>query len=427
MMARVVKPQVKRCAILLFVAGVFVAGCGSPDIPDVLVVPSEHASVQEAVDNAKPGDLILIAPGTYNEAVRVDTDDLVIRGEERNTVIFDGQFALTDGFLVAANGVAIENLTVQNYTQNGIVFSGPFASQQRGSSEGYDSIYGVGDNVVDGYRVSYVTAANNGQYGVYAFAARNGVIEYSYASGHPDSGFYVGQCRPCNALLHNLTAEKNAIGYYGTNASGDVWVIESVFRANRLGIAPNSQDAERLAPQQQTVVAANLVIDNDDEDTPEIPMGLFGVGIAIGGGTENIVFRNRIVGHVSAGIVVSPLGRYAPENNRIEENILTQNTFDLVLRVDDATGAGNCFKDNMFAVSDPNQIEMLLGCDQIPRPWQAGPYTPVAAPEGRLVTQMPPPPLQDSMPNPRTAPAVAARGIPVFPALKDLRIPAELR
>jgi hypothetical protein len=147
-------------------------------------------------------------------------------------------------------------------------------------------VYGAGDAVLDGYRVSYVTVANNGLYGLYAFAARNGVFEHSYASGHPDSGFYVGQCRPCNAVLRHLYAEGNAIGYYGTNASGDVWIVESVFVGNRLGIAPNSQDAELLAPQEQSFVVGNLVVDNQGVDTPEIMDGFFGAGIAVGGGTR---------------------------------------------------------------------------------------------------------------------------------------------
>ena len=409
-------------AASLLVAGCVTAAPDSSPTPNVLRVPAEHASVQAAVDAAEPGDLVLVDAGRYHEAVRVTTNDLVIRGVQRDTVIFDGEFRLSDGFLIAANGVVIENLTVQHYTQNGVVFSGAFASQQRGAS-GYDAVYGTDDNVVDGYRVSYVTAVNNGQYGVYAFAARNGIIEHSYASGHPDSGFYVGQCRPCNALLTNLIAERNAIGYYGTNASGDVWVVESVFQNNRLGVAPNSQDAERLAPQQHTIVAANLIIDNDDPKTPEIPMGLFGVGIAVGGGTENIVRRNRIVGHDGAGIVVSRLGRFVPENNRIEQNVFATNRIDVVLQVDDATGLGNCFANNTFDTSDPRDIEQILACGAAPKTVPQSTYRPLSAPPGVAVNLMPGTPTQPSMPNAATAAPKPMREMPRFPDLDLLQVP----
>jgi pectin methylesterase-like acyl-CoA thioesterase len=61
----------------------------------VIAVPDDFATIQEAVDAAAPGDLILISPGTYNEAVDVATDNLTIRGLDRNTVVLDGELELT--------------------------------------------------------------------------------------------------------------------------------------------------------------------------------------------------------------------------------------------------------------------------------------------------------------------------------------------
>jgi hypothetical protein len=148
------------------------------------------------------------------------------------------------------------------------VFSGALREMK-----GEYGVYGSESNTLDGYRVSYVTSYNNGLYGIYAFASKNGLIEHSYASGHPDSGLYVGQCRPCNVVIRASVAENNAIGYYGTNASTNVWVVESVFRGNRLGITPNSQDAEMLSPQKGATIAANLVEDNDNPNAPPIPKG----------------------------------------------------------------------------------------------------------------------------------------------------------
>jgi hypothetical protein len=398
----------------------------------VLRVPDEHATIQAAVDAAQPGDLVLIAPGTYRESVYIDTERVVLRGLDRDTVVLDGGYELADGILVASDGVAIENLTVMRYRQNGVLISGAFASASRPqpARSGYGSpgevVYGMGDAVVDGYRVSYVTAANNGLYGIYAFAARNGVFEHSYASGHPDSGFYVGQCRPCNALLRDLVAERNSIGYYGTNASGDVWVVGSVFRNNRLGIAPNSQDAERLAPQEDTWVVGNLVVDNDDPDTPEIAMGFFGAGIAVGGGTSNMVLRNRVEGHSGAGIIVLPLGTFEPLGNTIRGNVLSGNRFDLVLRLRETKPGTNCFADNRFSTSDPVDIETLLPCDGPLRTWADGGYTPLVAPPGVDVRSIPLPPSQPSMPDAATAPARPAVGTPMFPD-PDMIVVPDLR
>ncbi len=393
--------------------------------PRVISVPGDADTIQQAVDRAREGDLVLIEAGTYVESVLVEQEGIVIRGVDRNDVILDGGDSLPNGFEVVANGVAIENLTVRAFTQNGIVFNGAAVAAKQGeSSGGYRRVPGVDDAVVNGYRVSYVTAVNNGLYGVYAFSARNGIIENSYASGHPDSGFYVGQCKPCNAVLRNLVAERNAIGYFGTNASDGVYVIESVFRNNRLGIAPNSQDAEFLAPQQATVVAANLVVDNDDASAPAIPDGFFAGGIAVGGGTKNQVIGNRVVGHDGAGIIVLTMGRFVPEENEIKENVLVDNAVDLVYAVVDGVVLGNCFAGNEYITSRPVDLENLMVCGES-SPSTIGPTAfslPEAPPnvDHRLI---PGPGDQPTMPDARTAPAVIPQGVPKFPDLTTLQVP----
>src|SRR5690606_27334102 len=65
-----------------------------------LRVPEDHETIQAAVDAAEPGDLVLVSPGVYEEAVTVETDDVVIRGLDRNEVILDGGFELENGILV---------------------------------------------------------------------------------------------------------------------------------------------------------------------------------------------------------------------------------------------------------------------------------------------------------------------------------------
>jgi len=121
---------------------------------------------------------------------------------------------------------------------------------------------------LEGWRGSYLTAHDNGLYGVYAFAAQNGRFDHVYASGSPDSGVYVGGCRPCHALVRDSTAEDNQIGYENTNASGDVLVTRSVWRRNRVGVQINSLDKEPDAPNSDVTIAANLVSDNQNRRAP---------------------------------------------------------------------------------------------------------------------------------------------------------------
>ena len=384
--------------VTLLVVGSGLAGCGGESKSRVIQATIGGTSIQDAVGQAKPGDIVEIGPGRYHEAVRVDRPDITIRGVDRNTVILDGQDRLTNGFLVAANGVAIENLTIHGFVQNGIVFNG-IEKVSRGKGVNASDNYGAGNLVLDGYTARYITAYNNGLYGIYAFASRNGLIEDVYVSGHPDSGIYIGQCKPCNATVARVTAERNAIGYYGTNASGGVVIAQSVFRKNRLGIAPNSQKAEKLAPQEDTVVVGNIVENNDDPLAPAIPQGFFGAGIAIGGGTRNLVTRNLVRANPFAGIVLLTLDAFTPSGNRIVDNLVTGNGADLVYAPTGASSAdGNCFAGNRFGTSLPASIESAMPCNGTSTISSVPELRTPAAPPGVDYHTIPAPAPQPTMP-----------------------------
>lgn len=411
------------------------AACGgggsTPSEPQTIRVPADHGSIQEAVDAASPGDIVLIAAGEYHESVHIKTADITLRGEDRNTVILDGDDQRQNGVYVTVGGVAVENLTVRRYANNGVLFTS-FGEDylEEVIEEGGEGGTPTRDQTdpmqttLDGFRVSYVTAYNNGLYGLYAFAAVNGVFEDSYASGHPDSGYYVGQCKPCNTVLQRVTAERNAIGYEGTNASGGVYIVESLFTRNRLGITPNSQDAERLAPQGDTVVAGNRVIDNNDPDTPEIENGYFGGGILIGGGERNTVVRNLVTGNPDTGIGVYTLGRYQPNGNRIEGNVARGNGVDLAYAPHgQQDAAGNCFTGNIFTTSMPKRIERLLPCDGPARRFATPqpPRTPV--PPGVDYFDMAAPPPQPTMPAAAMATTGGAGKVPPAIDVETIEVP----
>jgi len=46
-------------------------------------------------------------------------------------------------------------------------------------------------------------------------------------AGRLISGFYIGRCDPCHALVTDVLAERNAVGFSGTNASGDLAIVNS--------------------------------------------------------------------------------------------------------------------------------------------------------------------------------------------------------
>jgi hypothetical protein len=348
----------RAVAVVVLMSGLL--ACGADDDEPRSITVSAGSSIQEAVDRADDGDLVLIEPGVYHESVEVDTAGIVIRGADRNDVVLEGRDELENGITVRADGVAVENLTVRGYRANGVLFVGEL--DQRGASG--DS-YGASptSRQLRGYRASYVTAHDNGLYGLYAFASEQGIFEHSYVAGHADAGVYIGQCKPCDALVRDVVGERNAVGYQAINASG-VTVVGSVWRDNRVGVEVGSQDIERLAPQSGHQIVGNLVVANDDPGAPGDPSMGFGVGVAIVGGTDDVVERNRISDHDVAGLVVTDDSGFVPRDNIVRSNVFTGNTVDLVFALtdQDADGAGsNCFERNEAATASPASL-LADGC-----------------------------------------------------------------
>jgi hypothetical protein len=453
-----------RLAAVLLAMGLLVAACGSSDETsttetekqtsgngtasgNTINVPADYDTIQGAVNAASPGDLILISPGVYNEAVDVETDDLTIRGLDRNEVILDGNFELANGIkVVGANGVTIENMTGRHYTGNSFFWTG-----------------------VDGYRGSYLTSYRTGDYGIYAFDSVNGQLEKSYASGSRDAGFYIGQCFPCNAVIDDVVSEWNGLGYSGTNAGGNLLIVNSTWRLNRAGIVPNTGSYELCYPQRQTTIVGNTVYDNQNPDTPAIDVALLamGNGILVAGGIDNVVERNLVYNHERTGIGLVPFPEEGASDvpdpdadlerpckpiveptidpAEIDDTILWSSKLNRVINnrvfnsgiADIALGdlgvelstLGNCFSDNDVTSSAPADLETLAPCDGTGSgDWNAGSLDLAAL----ILTERPPeadwrttpePAPQPNMPDAATAPGEPARGMPRQVNLSAITLP----
>jgi hypothetical protein len=381
-------------------------------------VPADYPTIQAAVDAADAGDLVLIDRGIYREAVDVRTPGLTIRGVDRNEVIIDGEFERANGIqAIFTDGVVVENLTTMNHTLNGVFWNG-----------------------VRGYRGSYVTAINNGDYGIYAFDSGDGLFEHSYASGSPDASFYIGQCNPCEAVITDSIGEHSGLGYSGSNASTNIYIVNNVFRFNGTGAAPNSLDGELLPPAENVVVAGNLIHDNGYREFPHktAQWATQGIGIAMAGTVDSLATRNLIFNHPLNGIQVFSnidANVWMPSGNTVSENVVRGSGLgDLVLT--GPSQSGNCFEDNEFGWTMPAALELKQPCEglRFPALWELGA---LSAQFGRVIESglgldpdtyygdMPHPPAQPQMPDGPEAPVVPA--VDVFataqPDMETITVP----
>lgn len=85
--------------------------------PERTVDPSD--SIQEAINNASAGEIILITPGTYHQMSIIVNKSVTLVGENVETAILDAEEKPGAIFVVRADGVKIQNLTLRHTALSG--------------------------------------------------------------------------------------------------------------------------------------------------------------------------------------------------------------------------------------------------------------------------------------------------------------------
>jgi len=314
-------------------------------------VPEDVATPRQAIEAAQPGDVILLADGTYDGGLVVPKGktDLTIRGASRSGVIFDGKGLNLNAIEVEADRVTLENLSAHDFDGNGFYWE-----------------------QVEGFTGRYLTVWNVNLYGIYATESRGGIFEHSLVSGAADAAFYVGECQPCDTSVHDVEGRLSAIGYSGTNTGAGLELVASKWDRNGTGILPNSFDEQaRPAPESQSRIDGNTVVDSGTVPVPaHTPLaGYIGIGIGVLGGNANVITNNTITGSDRYGIALFPsLQRsgavYAASANEIRGNTVSgSGTADLAVAPMLGTGGDpNCFAENTTDSSLPANLAEVQAC-----------------------------------------------------------------
>ena len=146
------------------------AVAGSADGFAELIVNAGE-SIQAAVAAANPKTIIRVMPGTYEETVYIDKDDIRLIGviESGERPILDGLGRMNDAILYSGNNIVIENFTITKYKGNAIM-------GQAGNN------FEIRNNII----------IDTGVYGIFPQLGQNGVVEHNVVSGIEDAAIYVG-------------------------------------------------------------------------------------------------------------------------------------------------------------------------------------------------------------------------------------------
>src|SRR5437762_10092923 len=242
-------------------------------------IPGQFRTIQAAVDAARPGDWILVAPGDYHEngssdselpaGVPTHTPGIHRRGRARSSVSVGGTrpgaptpcssdpaFQVTgrDGVVVyKVSGTYVENRTVCNFLTDPV-------TGEHGNQIWWNGGDGSGQIGMHSYWGNYLTASSGysngaahprGEYGIFVSNADGpGSINYSYASNMGDAAFYVGACPNYNAVLDHDHAQYSALAYSGTNSGGNLIIQNCEFDHNKTGLVSNLPNNDDLPSTQ---------------------------------------------------------------------------------------------------------------------------------------------------------------------------------
>jgi parallel beta-helix repeat protein len=326
---------VALCAVLLLAA--------PPAAAKVLRVAAGE-SIQKALDEAKPGDVVEVEPGTYREALTVDTPDITLRGVVRGDArpVLDGGGELNDGVIASGSPFRMRGFRVQHYKGNGV------------TTQRVDGVY-IEDLVVD----------DTGLYGVYPIMSRHIWVTHCTMTGIRDAAIYVGESR--DALVAFNEVHQNVVGIQIENSSvADV--RDNQVYDNTAGIVVVVLPLKLHKKGVRTRVHRNRVSGNNRPNAgdPRSFVGRLpsGAGILVAAADDTVVEQNRVEDNHSYGIAVVRLSKRTAlrdfmleprtDRARIADNDLQQNGLqahpsvverwgrgaDLIW---DGSGRGNCF------------------------------------------------------------------------------------
>jgi hypothetical protein len=366
------------CATLAAGALLLAGGAAASTAPRVLRVGTYHGiqgqyrSIQAAVNAARAGDWILIAPGDYKTAssrapkgagstpagVLITTPRLHLRGMNRNKVVVDGtkpgsakcsraksaqnfgpkvgtkkKRAGLNGIMVyKADHVTVENLTACNFLNGPNGGNGNEIWWNGGADSGKIGGWGFSGSYLTGTSTFYGGEATAAAYGVFSSNWSGGKWDRLYTSNFNDSGIYIGACqRVCDQSINHAWSEFNALGYSGSNSGGWLVVKNSQFDHNEDGFDTNSQNGDNPPPQNGAcpkgvrspigmpgrcwVFMHNYVHDNNNPNIPSAGIaaaGPVGTGMSVSGGRNDTVMDNLFVHNGAWGTIFVPFPDMGP-------------------------------------------------------------------------------------------------------------------
>jgi parallel beta-helix repeat protein len=291
---------------LLVIVFTVVAGMSVSASLSIIHVPDDYPTIQEAVDAADFGDIVVVSAGTYYENVRVNKTISLV-GESRETTIIDGN-RTGDVLYVTADNVKITEFTIQNGA-DGIFLNHSSGNIIYGNTLASNVFDGVWLNESSGTMIIGNRILNNG----------GGVPPLMYGGGIA-LGYSNSNIISNNSISNNMA--------YGIDLSSS---YDNIINHNTV---TNHSGGVELFFSGGNIVSDNVVASNSG-------------GIGMTYSTKNTIKHNQVFKNEGGGISV-----WESEMNVIRENIITENGIGINIahRSSNNTFFGNTVSKNLNGI-----------------------------------------------------------------------------
>ena len=263
------------------------------------------STIQQAVDAAKPGDTVRVAPGTYTENVVVNKQLTITATSGRPTV--QAADPSKDVFLLSSPGVRIDGLTITG---------GASGVEIQGVSKCVVTNVIAQDNVRAVYlanstqnEISNSNLAGNG-YGVYGDGASNNTISSNVATGERGNGIALGDGIFLNYGDSNIITRNNL-------SANHVFGI-SLYTSTRNIISNNTMSDNdnvgvRLGPGSNNNTLTFNTIARNGQISQQVSESFPTSGILIVSATGNQIYLNNFISQPNAIVGASAAILNSPE------------------------------------------------------------------------------------------------------------------
>jgi parallel beta-helix repeat protein len=328
------------------------------------VIPA-RSTIQQAVDAARPGDVVLVPAGTYHESVVVSTDGISIVGLPG--AVLDGTGASGPVGIgvapvppaVTLHGFRLQGLRVENFARDGVLL-----------------------RHVDGFTIVGNRFLDNDDYGVFPVLSSHGLITANEASGSDDTGIYVGQSSDVTVTAN--TAGRNTVGFDIENSTR-ITAAGNQAHDNSLGLIVQGAPGLIVPNASDVLVSGNQIEHNNRPNPSTDPTDLLsrlpaGTGLLTIDADRVTISNNAVIGNGSVGVALislpadiaalDPRVDAIPDDDDIAGNIVLANgaspdprlaPFPPADLLWDGTGTGNCWAGNVFTIAFPTRLPACAG------------------------------------------------------------------